>query len=236
MTKVVIFDLYDTIVKGVSFDFDKGMEYLYQEFFTNVCTWEELLAYSKTFLPLYEARKENNIELSFIREELPFYFTKFGLSVPNNLEEIEFQFLTHLKDDIILDEVRETLETLSAQGIELYILSNSVFMGKTASRHLETHGVLHYFKKIYSSGDYGVRKPGKAFFDVAIDEILKQHKGLKKEDILFVGNDYIADAFGGTNAGLQTIWYNVHHQPNDKELEVWDIDDFREVIRIVLEN
>ena len=76
MTKVVIFDLYDTIVKGVSFDFDKGMEYLYRAFFTNVCTWEELLAYSKTFLPLYEARKENNIELSFIREELPFYFTK----------------------------------------------------------------------------------------------------------------------------------------------------------------
>ena len=48
-----------------------------------------------------------------------------------------------------------------------------------------------------------------------------------------MGNDYEMDAVGGVGAGLHTIWYNVNHLPNEKNLKVWDIDNFREIVEIV---
>lgn len=233
MAKIVMFDLYDTLLKGLSFDFNKGVEYLHETFFKDKCSLEEIIEYSKSFLPLYAARKEKNTELCFITDELPLYFDKYGVEMPEDIHAVEYEFLEHLKEDILLDEVRETLEALQQQGIPMYVFSNSIFTEKAASKHIENHGILPYFEKVFSSGDYGVRKPGKEFFQIAIDEILTKHPEATIDDIFFVGNDYEADAVGGTNAGLKTIWYNVNHLPNEKNLDVWDIDDMRKVIDVV---
>ena len=233
MGKIVMFDLYDTLLKGVSFNFKKGVEYLYETYFKDKCTLEECIAFSDTFLPLYLARKENNTELCFITDELPQYFAEYGVPLPEDLEEIEYQFLEHMKEDILLEEVKETLETLHEKEIPMYVFSNSIFTGRAASRHIAKFGILPYFEKVYSSGDYGVKKPGKAFFQIAINEILEQYPEVTQDDIFFVGNDYELDAVGGVGAGLHTIWYNVNHLPNEKNLKVWDIDDFREIVEIV---
>ncbi|MBQ8627288.1 MAG: HAD family hydrolase [Agathobacter sp.] len=231
--KIVMFDLYDTLLKGVSFDFNKGVEYLHEEFFKDKCSLEDIIEYSKSFLPLYTARKENNTELCFITDELPLYFKKYGVPMPEDVYEVEYEFLEHLKEDILLDEVKETLESLHAQGIPMYVFSNSIFTEKTASRHIEKYGILEYFEKVFSSGDYGVRKPGKEFFQIAIEEILRMHPEATIDDIFFVGNDYEADAVGGTGAGLKTIWYNVSHMPNEKNLEIWDVDDFHKILELI---
>lgn len=236
MAKIVMFDLYDTLLKGLSFDFNKGVEYLYEQFFQDRCSLEEIIDYSKSFLPLYAARKEKNTELCFITDELPLYFKEYGVPLPEDLAQVEYEFLEHLKEDILLDEVKETLDMLKANGISMYVLSNSIFTREAACKHIGNYGILDYFHKVYSSGDYGVRKPGKAFFQIAIDEILKEHPDATIDDIFFVGNDYTADAVGATSAGLKTIWYNINHELNEGNLKIWDIDDFRKVIDIVLED
>ncbi len=233
MAKIVMFDLYDTLLKGVSFDFNKGVEYLYETFFKDKCSLEEIIEYSKSFLPLYAARKEKNTELCFITDELPLYFEKYGVEMPEDIYAVEHEFLEHVKEDILLDEVKETLDALRAQGVSMYVFSNSIFTEKAASKHIGNYGILEYFDKVFSSGDYGVRKPGKEFFQIAIDEILHAHPEATPNDIFFVGNDYEADAVGGTNAGLKTIWYNVNHLPNEKNLDVWDIDDMRKIIDMI---
>ena len=233
MGRIVVFDLYDTLLKGQSFDFNRGVAYLHETYFKEKCSLEEIIAFSKSFLPLYDARKVDNSELSFIKEELPLYFEEYNVPLPTDLEAVEYAFMSHIKEDILLDEVKETLEALQKQNIPMYVLSNSIFMGKTASKHISNYGIIHHFNKVYSSGDYGVRKPGKAFFQIAIDEILAKNPDCSIDDIFFVGNDYEADAVGGVGAGLKTIWYNVNHLPNEKELPVWDVDDFREILEIV---
>lgn len=233
MAKIVMFDLYDTVLKDMDFDFGKGVKYLHEEFFADKCSLEELIEFSKSFLPLYAARKEKNTELCFITDELPLYFAEYGVEMPKDVYEIEYQFIEHLEKNTLLDEVRETLEALRQKDVPMYILSNSIFTGKTACRHIENFGILSYFEKVYSSGDYGVRKPGREFFDIAVEEILQAHPEATREDIFFVGNDYEADAVGGTNADLKTIWYNVNHLPNEKNLQIWDVDDFREIAQIV---
>lgn len=53
MTPIVLFDLYDTLLRERSFDFGRGLDMLYETGFHTVCSREELAAYAAAFLPAY---------------------------------------------------------------------------------------------------------------------------------------------------------------------------------------
>lgn len=227
---IYLFDLYDTVLKDVSFDFQRGMRYLYDNYFSHHCTWEEFQEYENTFYPLYEQRKLDHREVMLIRDEVLPIFTHFGVAAPPALDELEFQIMDHMQENELLPAVEETLARLHASGCPLYILSNAVFSAGAAGRYLERFGIKKYFKRIYSSADHGTRKPGRNFFDLAVGEILAENPGVCREDILFMGNDYAMDAVGGVMAGLNTVWYNVNHLTNTDGLPVREIDDFRKLL------
>ena len=115
----------------------------------------------------------------------------------------------------------------------MYILSNSIFTGKSARQLLHDFGISHYFNHIFSSADYNIRKPSKQFYQIAISKILSDNPGVKKEDMLYVGNDYITDVIGATSVGLRTIWYNVNHLPNRNMLDIIEIDDFKQLVKVI---
>lgn len=181
MKKTILFDLYDTVLKDISFDFKAGIKWLYNTYFTQACSWEELKTYEET----------------------------------------------------LLDEVRNTLEDLQKQGIPMYILSNSIFTGKATERLLEDFGILQYFTKVYASADYGVRKPGEKFFGIAIEEILEKHPGMEKNDILYVGNDYVTDVQGANAAGRDVAWYNVKGLPDEKGICTCNLTKFNEILNVI---
>ena len=88
MAKIVMFDLYDTLLKGVSFDFNKGVEYLYETFFKDKCSLEEIIEYSKSFFSLYAARKEKNFaRADEIRNEL----LEKGIILKDTREGVKWQ-------------------------------------------------------------------------------------------------------------------------------------------------
>ena len=142
MKKTILFDLYDTILKDISFDFNSGIKWLYDTYFTQACTWEELKAYEETFWPLFAKRKEDNSEVCLIRDEVVKLFEKFEVNLPEDLEELDYAIMNQIQKETLLDEVCETLEDLQKQGIPMYILSNSIFTGKATERLLENIGVL----------------------------------------------------------------------------------------------
>lgn len=235
MKKVVIFDLYNTVLKDGFFSFDHAMEELYHAYFEEKCTLEEFTEYEKSFFPAFLERREKNIETCLIEDEVPFMFEKFGVEVPCSWVELDYQIMNWMQKGGLLDAVQETLEELRKMGIDMYILSNTVFTGEATMRLLEDFGILHYFQKVYSSADYRVRKPGREFFEIAVSEILDGRPELSREDILFVGNDYEADAKGALGADLDVVWYNVEHVENVENLEIIEIDDMRKLIDIVRE-
>ena len=233
MRKVVIFDLYNTVLKDGFFSFEHAMVELYHAYFEEKCTLEEFLEFEKTFFPMFLEKREKNIETCLIEDEIPFMFEKFDVPTPESWDELDYQIMNWMQKGGLLDSVHETLEKLQKLGIQMYILSNTVFTGKSTMRLLNDFGILHYFTKVYVSADYRVRKPGREFFEIAISEILDSHPELSREDILFVGNDYEADAKGATAAGLDIVWYNVEHMENVENLDIIEIDDFRELIEII---
>ncbi|MBE6621005.1 MAG: HAD family hydrolase [Ruminococcaceae bacterium] len=231
MKKAVLFDLYDTVLKNESFDFLRGVAYVHEHHLSDVCTYEELKAYTDTFLPLYHQRHVDHSEIHFARDELPLWFSHFGKELPRNVDDLEYAIMSAMQDGGVLDEVRFVLDELRSRDIPMYILSNTIFTAQATKRLLSHHGVLDYFEEVYASADAGVRKPSPRFFDWAIGHIQRRRPDLGREDMLFVGNDYNLDARGGVAAGLDTVWYNVDGAPNEDDLDVIVTDNFKDVLK-----
>lgn len=233
MKKVILFDLYDTVLKDISFSVQQSFRWLYEKYFMEVYSWEEFEAYKEIFSPMYAKRAEDNSEVHFMRDEVVKIFEHFKVVLPEDLEELEYALMNQMQQETLLEDVRETLIELQGKGIGMYILSNSIFSGKTTERLLKKFDVLKYLNKVFVSADYGIRKPHPGFFQMAVEEIQKDYPDVQKEDILFVGNDYHTDVEGASGAGMEVAWYNVAQQPDEKGLSTYSIGNFKELINII---
>ena len=232
MKKAVLFDLYDTVLKNDSFDFLRGVRYVYDHYLSDACTFEEFKAYTDTFLPLYHRRHVDHSEIHFVNDELPLWFSHFGKAMPADVDELEYAIMSAMQSSGILDEVRFVLDALRSRGVPMYILSNTIFTSRATKRHLAHHGVLDYFEEVYASAEAGVRKPSPRFFDWAIADIRRVHPDFEQADFLFVGNDYTLDAHGGVAAGIDTVWYNVTGAENEDQLSVTNVQNFSEILKL----
>ena len=230
MKKAVLFDLYDTVLKNESFDFVRGVIYVYEHFLADACTFEEFKAYTDTFLPLYHQRHVDHSEVHFVKDELPLWFSHFGKTMPTDVDDLEYAIMSAMQCGGILDDVRCVLDELKVRGIPMYILSNTIFTSSATKRHLAHHGILPCFEEVYASAEFGVRKPSPRFFDAAIADIFRRHPDLSKADLLFVGNDYVTDAHGGVAAGIDTVWYNVEGAANEDHLDIGEVDAFGDIM------
>ena len=233
MKKAVLFDLYDTVLKNESFDFVRGVIYVYEHFLADACTFEEFKAYTDTFLPLYHQRHVDHSEVHFVKDELPLWFSHFGKTMPTDVDDLEYAVMSAMQRGGILDDVRCVLDELKVRGIPMYILSNTIFTSSATKRHLAHHGILPYFEEVYASAEFGVRKPSPRFFDAAIADIFRRHPDLTKADLLFVGNDYVTDAHGGVAAGIDTVWYNVEGAANEDDLGVAIVAEFKKILALL---
>lgn len=229
MKKIILFDLYDTILKDKSFEFDRGLKYIYT-FFKQRCNFEEFISYSKTFLPLYEERKTTNNEIAFIRDTFPMFCEKFDLKIQLDMEILDYLIMNEMQEEYLEEDTRITIENLFAQGMKMYILSNSIFLSSSNKHLLEDFGIGKYFINLFSSADFGKRKPDKSFFEYAIATILQENPLYCKEDIFYIGNDYQTDIIGSHSVGLKTIWYNENKWKDVNNLNVYSISKFRDIL------
>lgn len=233
MKKAILFDLYDTVLKNESFEFVRGVTYVYENYHSDACTFEEFKAYADTFLPLYHQRHVDHSEVHFVKDELPLWFSHFGKVMPADADDLEYAVMSAMQRGGVLDDVRCVLDELKARGIPMYILSNTIFTSNATKRHLAHHGILPYFEEVYASAEFGVRKPSPRFFDAAIEDIFRRHPDWTKEDLLFVGNDYVTDARGGVAAGIDTVWYNADGAENENDLPITVVHDFTEILALI---
>lgn len=233
MGSIVLFDLYGTLLEDGFFEFKRGITWLHETYFANKCSLQEFLTFSDTFLPLYQQRKQHHREISMMRDELPLYFAQYGVPLPEDLWELDFQIMDHMQHETLSPAVAATLDELERRGVPMYILSNNIFTARSAMRLLRRFGIAKYFRQLYSSGDIGWRKPGTMIFHLVKRGILAENPGATADDIVFIGNDYTADAVGGVDAGLRTVWFNQQHLPNERQLPIIEIDDFTQLLKIV---
>lgn len=97
-------------------------------------------------------------------------------------------------------EVCAALEQLADVGWELGVVTNG--SPDAQRRKLEVARLTQHFGSFVISGEYDVRKPGEALFQVALDELGVDGPAHG----VMTGGCLIADISGGLRAGLRTVW------------------------------
>ena len=114
----------------------------------------------------------------------------------------------------------EALKTLYGR-YPLYIASNGP-SGQQKHR-LALADMLEYFQDVFTSQECGVQKPDPLFYEKAFEAIQKDLPGIKKEEVLMIGDSLSADMEGAAQAGWQTIWFDGPKDQNDYEAcRSWD--------------
>jgi HAD superfamily hydrolase (TIGR01509 family) len=103
---------------------------------------------------------------------------------------------------------REVLTALSAQGLRLGVISNTLQPGSCADEALERRGLLHLFEaRIYSS-EMRVAKPHAAIFGDALDAV-----SVAPNRAAHVGDRLMADVAGAQAVGMKAVLIEVPNRP-----------------------
>ena len=212
---ILIFDYFETVVKTHSMDFNRGLKVLWEKYYKDKCDFEEIKNVGEEQFQILLDLHKKGLEYRFVADELPEYAKRFGGEVVPMTSDEEADFLMNCNDMEVMPGMAEVLETLKTKGIPMYILSNSGFTAEALTKVLDRLGIGKYFKKVWSSADYGKIKPDRGIFDMAIETALKDNPGQQRSDIVFLGDIFETDVTGAHNAGINAIWFD--HDGKDIE-------------------
>lgn len=229
LPKIVVMDLGDTIIDIKELDFYKGFKHIYDNYCNHDVSYDELLEdliyMQKVAFP---ARNNDDMEISFINY-LRYIGQIVGYERNDDLYKLEEEFIRVAFNAPLMTNVLELLELLKELNIDIYVLSNSTFSTNGLKSQLKDLGILHYFKDVYSSCDYLLRKPNKMYFNVVKKPLLKRYNNVSSLDIWYIGNDYHFDVCGSINSGLTSVWYNAKKESNTKNLRCIDVSSYLEL-------
>ena len=230
---ILIFDYFETIVHNKSMDFNRGLKDLWEKYYQDKCTFEKITKLGdeqfKNLLKLHE----QGLEYRFVKDELPEYAARYGGDIVTMTPEEEADFLMKCNEMEVLPSISEALATFEQLGIPMYVLSNSGFTADALSIALERLGIRKYFKKVWSSADFGKIKPNREFFEMAITSAIADNPSSTKEDIVFIGDIYETDVRGANAAGIDVIWLNYKNEANKDNLSLHSINSTDELLDFI---
>ncbi|MGU3376661.1 YjjG family noncanonical pyrimidine nucleotidase [Chryseobacterium sp. M5A1_1a] len=156
---------------------------------------------------LWEKIRDGIIGKEYLREHR-FYdsFMHFGVDD----KELSLYFEEHFLDNMVthnelVEGAEDILDYLKAKNYTLHIISNG-FQDVT-ERKCTLSGIAPYFKTITSADAVGVRKPNPKIFEYCLE--LSE---AKKEESILIGDDWIADAMGARDFGMDSIFFDVYKE------------------------
>ncbi|MFC1920900.1 HAD family hydrolase [Chloroflexota bacterium] len=225
--KGVIFDLGGTILHLESGSFIEGnrrlLEFVEDE--TDITAEEVQVTADELSKIVFQAAEESSVQVRS-QEFERLLFETLGLSLSIDYPEMERDFWNAAVRYRPNDGIFDVLDTLDENHIKTGILSNSSFTAMILIKELEKHNLAHRFSFLISTADYGIRKPDKHLFNVAIKKI-----GLEPEDIWFAGDKVEYDVQGAINSELFPVFYNWRDEVvkiDSDHLEVKDWYEFRD--------
>ena len=231
---IIIFDYFETLLNCKSIDFNRGLKPVWEKYYKDKCPFEDMKSYGEELFQYLLSMHREEREFAFVREELPLYAEKFGGdTIPMTVEE-EADFLMLCNDMEPVPGVVSMLESCKDKHIPMYVLSNSGFSGPALMQVLDRFGIGHYFKRLWSSADFGKIKPCRELFDMVIKEALHDNPLEKREDILFVGDMYGTDIKGANNAGIKSAWINRMNEADTERIATYilgETEQLKELIR-----
>ncbi|MDD5795875.1 MAG: HAD family hydrolase [Oscillospiraceae bacterium] len=107
----------------------------------------------------------------------------------------------------LYDGVTDLLESLKAKGKNVYLLSNA--QRSFTANELKMLDLEKYFDGIVISSDEECSKPDVNYFKILFDRY-----GLKKQESVMIGNDYISDISGAADFGIDSLYIHQSISPD----------------------
>lgn len=153
---------------------------------------------------LWTLIRDEAIDKEYLREHR-FLDTFAALGVHNRelAQRFEIQFLDEiLHYNELVQGAVPLLEYLKEKAYVLHILSNG--FKEVTLRKCELSQISRFFETIVSADEVGVRKPHPSCFDYSLNRA-----GARKEESLFIGDDWVADIEGARAFGMEAIFFDV---------------------------
>jgi putative hydrolase of the HAD superfamily len=228
----VIFDLGDTVLHEDSYDTLAGNRRLLElaEHNPGITAEDVQEVAEKIFAWMDHTRDESMIEITCEAYNRLLY-EPLGITFRVGYDELEKEFWKAASAYTPAPGIYSLLDVLEENRIKTGIISNTICHASTLIEELEKHNLARRFSFVLASADYGIRKPHKYIFQVAIKKM-----GLLPSEIWFVGDKQDYDIKGALDSGLFPVWYNWRNEPrtiNGDYLEIKSLDELkREIDRL----
>lgn len=219
MIKGIFFDIDDTI-----FDFNKcsvialnkTCEYYHVSFNDTILNdYRKIddILWKKQKLGIYTIDEVLKLRSDYMMEIMDIQ------NYDKTFKEVYFEELG--KTIELVDNIEVVLNEFKSKGYRLYCASNGFYdmqMYRLNKAHL-----LHYFDELFVSDKVGYEKPNINFFETCLNETK-----LRKDEVLMIGDSYLADIEGAHHAGWKTCYFNRKNQIN--RLNVIEFKEMKELL------
>jgi putative hydrolase of the HAD superfamily len=190
----------------------------FDEFFT---------IYAKRNIELWEAYGKGEITKEFLMSERFRYpLAKMGVDDNQLAEEIGHQYLEILPTQkTLMPDAREVLDYLKKK-YSLTLISNG--FTEVQYKKIDSCGIRHYFDYIVLSEEAGALKPDKKIFEYAL-----QLNHAEAKNAIMIGDSYEADIRGAINAGIDQVFFPLHHQFKENQTATFIIANLKELMNIL---
>ena len=189
---------------------------------------ENFALYEKGNHYLWDQYEKGGITQDYINHErFNMLFKALGINA-DGIEAGEMYTDNLAKNGILLPGALEFLNWLDTQkeSYTSYIITNGI--PKTQHGRLDNSNTRHFYRDIFISGEMGVQKPHKAFFDKVF-----LTAGITAEDSIVIGDTEKSDIQGAVNSGIRSIYINFNGEKSD--LATWSVSSFDELKSLLLD-
>lgn len=226
---VILFDADRTL-----FDFDRSQREALKEVYRDhhIPVTEEMIAlYVRINDQLWAKFDQGEItteELTQVRFRL---FLEEAGERGQDPAAMNQQYLESLGSHSYLLDGAEALCRALAPYCTQYIVTNGITIAQVG--RLSKSPIQPYIKKMYISGEMGIRKPEAGFFKIVYQDLHMTPERWQRTVI--VGDGLASDILGGHNAHVDTIWYNPEKKENRSGIHpTWEADNFLGIQEIIL--
>jgi len=239
MTKpeMILFDYGQTLAYEPHFDLSRGYDELYKHITKNPdnVTAAELKQFSdRIFRQHREVLKAGYEphEHHSLRATLEYY----GVELDVDIAEAERIIWDNTSIGAVMPHADVLLHFLKEQGIRMGVISNIGWSGSALTERLSRLFPENEFEFILASSEYGIRKPDRILFDIAL-----RKAGVTADKVWYCGDSIENDVNGALAAGMFPVLYECAVEggmPKDNSklygsCEYLHIHDWRELMEII---
>jgi len=237
LRKLLLFDLDNTLLPFNSYWEKANVEAFNSSTLTKKLNYESFInLYRKYDKELWELHTKQLISLDQLRQQR---FIKtmndFGIKVSVDASQRYFdEFFNVLINSIVPDSKVNSMLLFLKEHYELGILTN----GKITEQNqkIKKMGLNDVIRSehIFISEEIGYEKPDPQSFYYTLNKL-----NISSSDSIYVGDSWVNDIIGSTNAGLSAVWVNEDHvfpenfSNSSKVIKVASILDLKESLKVI---